>query len=140
MTSAPPLLTYSALIALGVMVILMVIGRWQGRGAGTTPDTAGSLGRMADAIYWAEGGANTRFPYGVKLYRNGVAVAAERPREMCLLILEARWREWFGKGTGKTFTEFVAGTYCPVAADPAGHKNWIDNVNYFIRKPRPITR
>lgn len=109
-------------------------------GADEQQKTLASFGRMADAIYWAEGGEKTRFPYGVKLYRNGVAVAAERPREMCLLILQARWREWFGKGTGQTFTEFVARTYCPVADDPDGHKNWIVNVNYFIRKPRPITK
>ena len=140
MHSAPPLLTYTTLFVVAVMLVLLLLGRWEGRGAELQPDTADSLGRMADAIYWAEGGANTHFPYGVKLYRNGVAVAAERPRERCLLILEARWREWFGKGTGLTFTEFVAGTYCPVADDPDGHKNWIVNVNYFIRKPRPIAK
>lgn len=124
----------------GLVVTLLLIFCRPLHGGEERHKTLAQFGRMADAIYWAEGGKDTRFPYGVKLYRNGVAVAAERPREMCLLILEARWREWFGKGTGQTFTEFVAATYCPKSADPKGHTNWINNVNYFMRKPKPITR
>jgi len=33
------------------------------------PDTPAKVDLLADAIYWAEGGANTNFPYGIKSVR-----------------------------------------------------------------------
>ncbi len=43
-------------------------------------------------------------------------------------------KRWAEAGTPGTFIEFLGRRYCPRKDDPAGHKNWIYNVNFFYNK------
>ena len=77
------------------------------------------VSRLADAIYKAEGGAKTRFPYGVK------SVQTHDPRGVCIRTIRRALKDWPGKGD---FILFLGKRYCPVESDPVGHRNWVRNV------------
>lgn len=88
------------------------------------PDTD----RLADAIYRAEGGEKTRYPYGI-LTKYKVTT----PRQACINTIEHAKRDY----TDGDFIEFLGSRYCPVGAenDPDGlNKYWVKNVKYFYRK------
>ena len=84
--------------------------------------------QIADAIYKAEGGDKTIYPYGIlKKYKTTT------PRQACINTIKHARRDWNGKGD---FISFLGSRYCPVGAknDPKGlNKNWIKNVKYFLR-------
>lgn len=84
---------------------------------------------IANAIYFAEGGAATRHPYGIlKKYKTTT------PRQACINTIKHARRDWNGKGD---FIEFLGSRYCPVGAanDPTGlNKNWVKNVKRILEK------
>lgn len=82
-------------------------------------------GRLADAIYRAEGGAKTRHPYGICSVR---VQSAAHAREVCLRTIRRRHGEWDGRGC---FIQSLASTYCPHSVDPRGNLNWVQNVRRF---------
>lgn len=89
-------------------------------------------GRLADAIYHAEGGRKASVPYGII----GVRVnSAKEARAVCLRTIRNAWGEWDGSGD---FIRFLARRYCPPETDPAGHRNWVRNTRHFYRKPKPV--
>ena len=85
--------------------------------------------QIADAIFIAEGGHNTNYPYGILTkYKHTT------PRQACLNTIAHARRDWNGKGD---FIEFLGARYCPVGAanDPTGlNKNWIKNVKYVLAR------
>jgi hypothetical protein len=88
---------------------------------------------VCNAVYWAEGGANTRFPYGIM-----VKYKYTTPRQACINTVSHRLRDWNGESD---FIEYLSLTYCPIGAknDPKGlNKNWVKNVKYFINHPKPV--
>jgi len=89
---------------------------------------------IADAIFLAEGGRDTRYPYGIK----SVLVHGElEARTVCLNTIESSWSRY--EHTDCTdFIAFLAGTYCPIATDPVGNGNWVANVRYFVNNPKPL--
>ena len=85
--------------------------------------------RIADAIYKAEGGANTRHPYGV-------LIKCKNPRQVCLNTIAHAWKDWEMAGSKGDFIEFLGARYAPVGAanDPHGlNKNWVSNVRRFLK-------
>lgn len=83
---------------------------------------------IADTIYLAEGGAKTNHPYGILTRYHSTS-----PRQACLNTIVHARRDWDGTGD---FIVFLGSRYCPVGAenDPTGlNKNWVKNVNYFLR-------
>ncbi|HNX03587.1 MAG TPA: hypothetical protein PKM71_07985 [Candidatus Cloacimonas sp.] len=85
--------------------------------------------RLADAIYYAEGGANTRFPYGIL-----AKYKTTTPRQACINTIKSNLKRWNGEGD---FISFLGKTYCPVGAknDPTGlNRNWVRNVTKLYRK------
>lgn len=85
--------------------------------------------QIANAIYKAEGGANTRHPYGIL-----VKYKHTTPRQACINTIKHARRDWNGEGD---FIAFLGNRYCPVGAknDPKGlNKNWIKNVKHFLNK------
>lgn len=83
-----------------------------------------NVNRLADAIYWAEGGAKTNHPYGILAHYQHTS-----PRQACINTINHALRDWNGKGD---FIAFLGSRYCPVGAsnDPRGlNKNWIKNVH-----------
>lgn len=85
-----------------------------------------NVDKLADAIYIAEGGANTSHPYGIlKKYK------VTTPRQACINTINHGLKNWDKRGD---FIEFLGSRYCPVGAknDPTGlNKNWIRNVKYY---------
>lgn len=85
--------------------------------------------QIANAIYHAEGGANTRHPYGILAHYKHTT-----PRQACINTIRHAKRDWNGRGD---FIVFLGNRYCPVGAanDPTGlNKNWIRNVKYFLER------
>ena len=88
--------------------------------------------RLADIIWRVEGGAKTRYPYGIKSVRVRDAAHA---REVCLRTIDRAVREWREVGHVRVpcFVEYLAMRYCPPEVDPVGNRNWIRNVRLLIR-------
>lgn len=79
---------------------------------------------IADAIWKAEGGTKTAYPYGV------TAVRTRNPRKVCLQTITTTWRRWDGKGC---FLVVLGDRYCPVSVDPKGNCNWKRNVTLITK-------
>ena len=85
--------------------------------------------QIANAIYYAEGGAKTSHPYGILAHYKHTT-----PRQACINTIRHARRDWDGRGD---FIVFLGGRYCPVGAsnDPKGlNKNWIGNVKRLLEK------
>ena len=85
--------------------------------------------KLATAIYYAKGGAKTKFPYGILTrYKHTM------PRQACINTIRHAQRDWNGRGD---FISFLQKRYAPIGAsnDPKElNKNWICNVRYFYNK------
>ena len=92
-------------------------------------------GRLADAIYWAEGGPKTRWPYGITSVKVRDAAHA---RKVCLTTIRNNWSRWERAGRPGNFIDFLADRYCPPSADPAGNRNWKRNVRFFLTQPKEV--
>ena len=87
--------------------------------------------KIANAIYRAEGGAHTRFPYGVM----SVKVAdSNQARLVCIATIQNNWKRWQEMGSHGDFIDFLADHYCPPSVDPQGNANWKRNVKFFISR------
>jgi len=91
--------------------------------------------KLADAIWHAEGGRLTKYPYGIKSVR---VSSVSEARQVCLNTINHWWRNWALAGKPGAFVEYLGDSYCPRSADPKGHEYWIDNVNWFLTHPRPV--
>jgi len=94
---------------------------------------------IVNAIYWAEGGANTKYPYGIVSIdtKGDVAYA----RKICYNTVRNNKARFLKQSTYTDYIEFLGSRYCPIGAenDPKGlNKNWVKNVKYFIAKPKKI--
>jgi len=86
---------------------------------------------MTRAIYIAEGGPNTKYPYGIKSIKCSSAAEAER---ICRNTVVNNIKRWKQASEPKPFIEFLADRYCPIADDPLGHERWIKNVTKLYTK------
>ena len=85
--------------------------------------------KLANAIYKAEGGANTRHPYGIL-----AKFKHTTPRKACINTIKHAYRDWHGKGS---FIAFLGARYAPIGAlnDPQGlNRNWLKNVTRFYNR------
>jgi hypothetical protein len=85
---------------------------------------------MATAIYYAEGGARTRHPYGILAHYRTTA-----PRQACINTIKRAEKRFKKQTKEKDFIVFLSKTYCPIGAanDPRGlNKNWVKNVKHFL--------
>lgn len=97
--------------------------------------------QIVNAIYKAEGGSKTKYPYGIKSVK---CKSKEDCRQVCLnTVRNNRKRYAANEAKGKiTFIEFLGSRFCPTtgklsSAEMGLNKNWITNVNYFLRKDNP---
>ena len=89
--------------------------------------------KLAVAIYLAEGGENTRFPYGIKsVDTHGDKAYA---RKICLNTINnnlARWQWARQNGDKRDYIAFLGSRYAPTKGatdDPMGlNNNWVNNV------------
>lgn len=83
--------------------------------------------RLLDAVWKAEGGEKARAPYGITTVRvksraHGRQIAR---RTLTRALSERPDLPWI---------EATARVYCPVEADPNGHRAWKKNVMFFYNK------
>lgn len=110
------------------------------------PDTPKKVDQLADAIYWAEGGKNTNFPYGIK------SVGCDNEDE-CRRICKNTIRNNIIRHKRKsmaapimaqqTYLEFLQSRYCPTsgnltASEEALNGHWLKNVKWFLNHPKEI--
>ena len=94
-----------------------------------TPINEAYANKIADAIYIIEGGAKTKFPYGI------VSVKTNDPRRVCLNTIRNNWIRWGKAGSKGDFLEFLANRYAPIGAenDPKNlNKNWLPNLRKIL--------
>lgn len=83
--------------------------------------------RIADAIYKVEGGAKTRYPYGIK------SVVTTDPRHVCLNTIKNNYRRWINQTNESDYLVFLGNRYCPPASDYQGNRRWIKNMRIILR-------
>ena len=89
--------------------------------------------KIVHAIWLAEGGEKTRFPYGIKGMKTR---SVNHARKICHNTVNRAAKDWqaWGWRNERCFIQFLANRYCPKQTDPAGHANWVLNVRWFIRR------
>ncbi len=112
---------------LGCLVILAIVLM-----CGVASADSVNIDRLATAIYNAEGGSNTRHPYGILAkYKHTT------PRQACINTIKSGLKRYSTYKGKDDFIVFLSKTYCPIEAsnDPTGlNKNWVKNVKYFYNK------
>ena len=87
---------------------------------------------LANAIYYAEGGAKTKYPYGIlKRYK------ITTPRQACINTIKRALRDNHNLNDYE-FISFLGKRYAPMGVknDPMNlNKNWVKNV-WFIYKEK----
>lgn len=89
--------------------------------------------RVVDAIWHAEGGTNTVYPYGVRL-ASGRRLQASEARERCLALVHGSLVRWAASGKHGDPVRFISLSYCPVSDKrDVRHlnANWARNVRWF---------
>jgi hypothetical protein len=86
--------------------------------------------RLATAIYWAEGGAKTKHPYGILAkYKHTT------PRQACINTINSNHKRWTAAGCPGDFIEYLGLKYCPPSAHPL-NRNWVRNVRRLYEKQK----
>ena len=92
---------------------------------------------IAQAIYFAEGGAKAKVPYGILSVK--VRDEAEA-RQVCLNTIRNNRVRWQKAGAKGDYLEFLARRYAPVVGatnDPQGlNRNWLRNVRHFLNRTK----
>lgn len=89
---------------------------------------------VAQAIYLAEGGEKTVYPYGVlSTPTYGNVVEAKR---ICLNSIRNSRKRWEKAGRPGDWLAYFAQRWCPVGAenDNGTNQYWLKNVRYFLDK------
>ena len=97
-----------------------------------------NIDEIADAIFKAEGGKGTRYPYGIKSIK---CVGEKECRRICKNTIRNNIKRYndYGRSKFGNYLKFLASRYAPigVANDPTNlNKNWIKNVKFFLKKRR----
>jgi len=90
--------------------------------------------KLATAIYYAEGGAKTHFPYGIKsipTYGN-----KEYARKICINTIRNNIKRFAKQNKYTDFLEFLGSRYCPITIKSEYYlnKNWVSNVRRLYYK------
>jgi hypothetical protein len=106
----------SLIILLGIFVVLS-----------TCRAETIDIERLANAIYRAEGGANTKHPYGILGHWHKPA------RVICINTIKHALKDFNGKGD---FISFLGSRYCPVGCsnDNGTNRFCIKNVKYYYER------
>jgi hypothetical protein len=113
-------------IILTLLLLLVSGGAWA-EGVGGY-----DVERLATAIYHAEGGANTRHPYGIL-----AKYKTTTPRQACINTIRSKHREWVKLGSKGDYLRYLQSRYAPIGAsnDPTGlNANWYKNVSKLYRQ------
>jgi len=108
------------------------------------PDTLEKVDLLADAIFWAEGGYETNYPYGIKSIK---CEGYDECRRICKTTIERNIiryhtaRESEQGQIPRNYLEFFANRYCPTsgnlsASEEALNGNWLKNVKFYLENPK----
>ena len=89
------------------------------------------LNKVVGAIFIAEGGNNTKYPFGIK------SIKTNNPERICRNTVRNNYLRWQQAGKTNDFISFLGGRYCPIGdkEDKNGlNKNWIRNVQRLVDK------
>lgn len=120
------------LIILLAIILLLVLIR-KGEPADFVPDTPEKVEALVMAIYQAEGGTKTNFPFGIK------SISCENYTEckrICRNTVQnnlKRWQKAVDEGYMFDYLTFLHHRYCPPKLNKL-NLNWKKNVVYFLRK------
>lgn len=89
-----------------------------------------SANKIADCIYKLEGGAKTKYPYGIKSINT--FGNQEVARRICLNTIKNNYVRWVKTSKTNDFLNFLADKYCPPSCDKQGNLNWKKNINKMI--------
>lgn len=95
--------------------------------------------QIVNAIYKAEGGSKTKYPYGIRSVNCETTQAC---KAICFNTVKANRKRFarYGYRCFGRFIEFLASRYCPTtgrnltANEKRLNGNWINNVEYFLAK------
>ena len=95
------------------------------------PDTPDKVERLVMAIYKAEGGKQTKYPFGIKSVECKGYEECKRICRNTVVNNVERWEKSVWNGDSRDYITYLWHRYCP----PAAHKlngNWKKNVLYFL--------
>ena len=109
------------------------------------PDTPTKVNQLADAIFWAEGGWDTNYLFGIK------SIKCEGYDE-CRRICKNTIRNNIGRferraslegSQNLSYLTFLQNRYCPTtgnlsASEEELNGHWLKNVKWFLENPREI--
>ena len=108
--------------------------------ANWVPDTPQKVDMLANAIFWAEGGENTNFPYGIKSINCEGHDECRKIAENTIKNNIQRFRQAQTGGYGKPYLSFLQERFCPTSGDTLTdaekelNGNWLSNVLFFLNK------
>lgn len=112
------------------MKLILIVGLVAGLAHNTLAKLPeGEANKLVDAIYKIEGGAKTKFPYGIKSIDTKGDV--DKARKICFNTVQNNHDRWLKAGKPGFYVDFLANRYCPESADKQGNLNWKKNVRKF---------
>jgi len=94
------------------------------------PISADYRDKIVKAIFIAEGGNKTKYPYGIK------SIKTSNPKKICENTVSNNYIRWQRAGKTNDFIIFLADKYCPQSVDYQGNINWKKNVKKLVDNPR----
>ncbi len=86
--------------------------------------------KIADAIYRAEGGEKTKYPYGISVMKSGIRTrSVEDARRICINTINHAYKDWLSAGHQGDFIDFLSKRYCP-----ENHTIWAKNVKSIMNR------
>lgn len=114
-------ITSMKLILNGLMIMVLLTSNTLAK------EPVPNFNRLADAIYKAEGGTKTKFPYGIKSVS---CKDAKECREICLKTIRNAFKRYKNEKLKISFLEYLRNKYAPLI-DSELNKNWLPNVIHF---------
>jgi len=95
------------------------------------PDTPERVESLVMAIYKAEGGKGTRYPFGIKSVSCRGYEGCKRVCENTVRNNIKRWKKSVAEGDKRDYLTFLWHRYCPPNLH-ASNAHWKKNVLYFL--------
>lgn len=117
-------------IAIGIS-LLVLVKTPDKQPARIKEESSINIEKLANAIYLAEGGDKTNFPYGIKSIET--KGNKEYAHKICLNSIRNNIKRWHKAGEPEEFIDFMARRYCPIS-DSSMNYSWPKNVKYFYNR------
>lgn len=95
-----------------------------------TPISIDYRDKIVSGIYKIEGGAKTKYPFGIKSIDTGGDYA--KAKRICENTVQNNYIRWQKAGKTNEFLFFLADRYCPQTVDKQGNTNWKKNIKIFV--------